>query len=218
MNKILLSGLVGLTVINGAIAVPKVSIQKKNCEDNGNVWVECKNTCVPINPCLSTDKTIRDGYCVKWFEDEALRQDFLEIPINSFLDMIAKTEAKSYSVVDGNFVAVKRADGCYQVLEFRDIYPQNSEDGASAENLFTIANMLYGTHNRDVFYTIVDSCTRKFEPKEAMMEKDCIRLVDFYRDFARTRIERMNFEYDDYSGKCDVFVDVTSDQCRNYDY
>ena len=216
MNKILLSGLAGLSVVNAAVAVPSTNIQKKNCEDDGNVWVECKNTCVPVNPCLSTDKSIRDGYCVKWFQDETLREDFLEMPINSFLDMIAKTEIKSYSVVDGNFVAVKRADGCYQVLEFRDIYPENSESGASVEQLFTIANMVYGSHKGDGFYTITDSCKRTLRPHEAISEQDCIKLVDFYRDFAKTRFENMDFKYDDYNGECEIFVDVTSDQCNDY--
>lgn len=63
MNKILLSGLAGLVVINAAIAAPTVEQRRAMCEDFGDVWVESTEACIPQDPCTSDDETIRNTYC-----------------------------------------------------------------------------------------------------------------------------------------------------------
>ena len=184
MKKTLLSVVAGLAVIGSAFAVPSLDRQREDCEENPNfVWVECNNTCVPINPCLSEDKSIRYGYCVKYFEYTRLRKDFLEMPINAFLDKIARTTVKEYSIVNDVYVAVKRTDGCYQVFEFESLYPENGTDGAGVSELFKVAKMLYGFGDPDdaPSSTIISPCKRSFLAAP-IMKKDCIKLVDFYRD------------------------------------
>ena len=218
MKKTLLSVVAGLAVIGSSFAVPSLDRQREDCEENPNfVWVECNNTCVPINPCLSEDKSIRYGYCVKYFEYTRLRKDFLEMPINAFLDKIARTTVKEYSIVNDVYVAVKRTDGCYQVFEFESLYPENGTDGAGVSELFKVAKMLYGFGDPDdaPSSTIISPCKRSFLAAP-IMKKDCIKLVDFYRDFAKTRFENMDFDYNDDTARCEIFVDVTSDQCIYY--
>lgn len=60
MKKTLLSVITGLAVIGSAQAGIK-----ETCLQHPDklVWVEKTQRCVPINPCLSDDKEIKDAYC-----------------------------------------------------------------------------------------------------------------------------------------------------------
>ena len=60
MKRTLLSVIAGLAVINTVSAGIK-----ETCLQHPDklVWVEKTQRCVPINPCLSDDKSIRDSYC-----------------------------------------------------------------------------------------------------------------------------------------------------------
>ena len=65
MKKTLLSVLAGVSVIGAASAVPSVADRKAMCDKNPDkyVWVEKNQACVPVNPCESSNESIKNTYC-----------------------------------------------------------------------------------------------------------------------------------------------------------
>ena len=107
MNKILLSAVAGLAVINAANAGIK-----ETCLQHPDklVWVEKTERCVPINPCESDDIDIHDAYCVDFgicapgYTDEVLKL---------WLGKWSRHEIVDLKHLNSKTVGVKTDDGQY---------------------------------------------------------------------------------------------------------
>lgn len=116
MNKILLSGLAGLAVINAAVAVPSPADRRALCEKHPDkyVWVEKTEACVPINPCESENEDIRYSYCNNGAMptlpyDSSKRNMILDKYIHNMLG----TTISDIIEVSDTVVGVKTQDGRY---------------------------------------------------------------------------------------------------------
>ena len=88
MKNVLLSALAGLAVINAASAAPSVEQRKEMCEKHPDkyVWVEKNSACIPINPCASTNESIKSSYC-----DEVTFAD-VRLPLLAAANVVALRE------------------------------------------------------------------------------------------------------------------------------
>ena len=123
MNKILLSGLAGLAVINAANAGIR-----ETCLQNPDklVWVEKTERCVPINTCKASDQTIVDSYCNRDFADVQVENyDQADKLAHKYIEVRMGKSVTSGGVIEttymGNdYYGYKLSDGGYEVFEFDD--------------------------------------------------------------------------------------------------
>ena len=123
MNKILLSGLAGLAVINAANAGIKESCLQK---PDKLVWVEKTERCVPINTCKAKDRVIVGSYCNKAFAEievgnheqaDKLARKYIEVKMGKSVTSGGVLET---TLVGQDYYAYKLSDGGYVVFEFGD--------------------------------------------------------------------------------------------------
>ncbi len=166
MNKILLSAVAGVAVINAANAGIK-----ETCLDNPDklVWVEKTERCVPINTCKSSDQTIVDSYCNTTFADvqvgnyeqaDKLARKYIQVRMNKSVTSggVIKT-----TYIGQDYYGYKLSDGGYVVFEFDDTSDRTDLDvkqgvvsalcrivgGFDLTSSYTIGGNLYicyGTH------------------------------------------------------------------------
>ncbi len=121
MKKTLLSAVAGLAVINAAFAIPSPGDRKKLCESKpfDFVWVEKTQTCVPINPCKTSNDKIRDAYCIEAGGVAGI--DTANEAIRRYAKNVMKVGVDSIKVVDNGyrpFLSLRTTDGGYYVFGF----------------------------------------------------------------------------------------------------
>ena len=202
MKKTLLSMTAALAVIGAANAGIK-----ETCLEHPDklVWVEKTQRCVPINPCLSDDISIKDSYCNTIFDGNDLREDLVEMVLDRYLSKVMLTKGKEYNInTDSNFVAVKTADDSYVVFDFRDISIKYGAGGAGAASLFRVACKSSGFGD-----TLATGGSGVGPCKYSFMcilptQRECHELSDFYEQLSKLSPEETYWD-----GKyCNVVVDT----------
>lgn len=136
MKKTLLSVLAGLTIIGSATALPTPDDRKALCDQNPDtmVWVEKTKACIDINPCESSNNTIKTTYCVSeidhpnWLRINDLFKDKLDLIVERYVENVLNTKVSNLSVFNGEkkteteYFAVKTADGGYLVGEIEGVH------------------------------------------------------------------------------------------------
>ena len=147
MRKTLLSVLAGLAVIGSATAVPSPGDRKKLCESKPYdfVWVEKTQTCVPINPCRTSNQSIRDSYCI-WASGYVTYGTYEEA-ITRYVKNVMKTGVKSISSISkSDDFALRTTDGGYYVVSFDRVIDgyDDSRDATGVKNRLMTACWAYG--------------------------------------------------------------------------
>ena len=203
MKKTLLSVIAGLAVIGSATAVPSMDVQQKNCEDGQHVWVEKTKTCVPINPCLSGDRTISEAYCIDDFNNI---EDGLVWLVKLYAQNVLKTEVSgtTHLVSDDMschwYLAVKTSDGGYFVADGCDTFDTTKEGAIFADIIDARLALLgsggpcLGEENKVECSTAIDG--------NMLTEQDCNQIAELASSLSGISISN-SYKVDD--KKC-VFV------------
>ena len=169
MNKILLSGLAGLAVINAAVAVPSPADRRALCEKHPEkyVWVEKTETCVPINPCKSDNSSIVEAYCNKtfanvqlgnWTKGLKLARAYVERNLGTSVIGDGRRIRKNIdiSTFGQDYIPCETSDGGYVVFEFDDLSDWTRSDileGSikGACKIFGDLGILYHIHEKNTY-------------------------------------------------------------------
>lgn len=116
-TKTLISGVLLGCIVGTAFGVPTPEDRKRLCEQNPNefVWVEKgEGVCIPINPCESHIKEIRNSYCIftKWYGEDIVYRRYVQNVLHT--DVV---EEKNIPDEDDIYTAYKLQDGGYIVFE-----------------------------------------------------------------------------------------------------
>ena len=149
MKKTLLSVLAGLTVIGSASALPTPEDRKAMCLKHPDkyVWVEKKLACVPINPCESADKTIKDAYCISIFEFSPHNTEVRDMVITRYTENVMRTTVSEIKTLTDNadniIIAVKTTDGDYYANKSQK-YPYKNQRTCDLDTYPAWAGAAYG--------------------------------------------------------------------------
>jgi hypothetical protein len=137
-TKTLMVGAVLSTVVFNSVFAVSVDDRKTFCEKHPDkyVWVEKNEACVPINPCASSNESIKTAYCI---ESPAVGHVKL---IEKYIQYNLNTNIASSKSFDGVF-AVNLMDGGYMVFS-----PSKAFDGfGTTEEFISSAFWVYGKDN-----------------------------------------------------------------------
>lgn len=121
MKKTLLSVLAAVSVVGAASAVPSAMDRQQMCANNPSkyVWVAKTSACVPINPCVSSNASIKEAYC----DEKSLSR----LPADSrayglvlqrYAKKVLNTDIVDLKDIEDNYnhyIAVTTSDGGYIV-------------------------------------------------------------------------------------------------------
>lgn len=174
MKRTLLSVIAGLAVINAASAIPSPGDRRKLCESKpfDFVWVEKTQTCVPINPCKTSNEKIRDAYCIDAggvvdinTADEAIRR---------YAKNVMKVGVDSIKLIDNGyrpFLSLRTTDGGYYVFGF-----DGGDYGNNIKGQLELACWAYG---KQLHYNLQDKDGPKYGCLGVNSQKECDDMADF---------------------------------------
>ena len=163
--------LLGLTICGSAFAA-SVEDRKAFCDKYPDkyVWVRKTEECIPINPCLSSNESIKNLYCNIVFQNvypsdyEGQEKDLVNLfAASRDMDCFAQ------DIVDGENIVICKGDDVL-VFEFPSIYKQNKTiDELNTSDIRSViykmcTNVFNGKMAKDL------ENPKKFECKEANYE------------------------------------------------
>ncbi len=175
MRKTVVSVITGLTVIGSAFAIPSPGDRKKLCESKpfDFVWVEKTQTCVPINPCTTSNSKIRDAYCIL-AGGVVGAGDNAEEAIRRYAKSVMKIGVDSIKFVESSYGrpgwSLRTTDGGYYVVEF-DGYAKGKDIKAQLE----VACWAYGKE----LYFYTDDENPRYGCLGSVSKKECDDMADF---------------------------------------